>query len=48
MNDLKTLPTRSLIDRQFVEASALRKMWNDLREYRWLLVTLLLMSIFDL
>lgn len=47
MSDLKTLPTRGLIDRQFVEPSALRKIWTDLREYRWLLAILLLMSIFE-
>ena len=47
MSDLKTLPSRGLIDRQFVEPSALRMIWTDLREYRWLLALLLLMSIFE-
>ena len=47
MSDLETLPIPSLVNRQFVEASALRKIWADLREYRLLLVILLLLSIFE-
>ena len=47
MNDRETSPTPSFINHQFVEASALRKIWTDLREYRLLLVILLLLSIFE-